>query len=128
AYQMRANSWAVNANSKHPDAAVKLINFLINDPEAGKELGMSRGVPPNSDIAKAIEPTLTPKEKMISDYVSYLNEEGNSKAAPAPEPAGTRNIKSEMFDRHAQTVLFDKATPEQAADAFLAEAQRMMKG
>lgn len=57
AYQMRANSWAVNANSKHPAEAVKLVNFLINDPAAGKELGMSRGVPPNADVAKAIAPT-----------------------------------------------------------------------
>lgn len=127
AYQMRANSWAVNANSKHPAEAVKLVNFLVNDPAAGKELGMSRGVPPNSEVAKQIAPDLTPKEKMISDYVAYLAEDGNSEAAPAPDPAGTRTVRSEMFDRHSQNVLFDKASPQDAAKAFLAEAKQSIK-
>lgn len=124
AYLMRANSWAVNAASKHPDEAVALVNFLINDPEAGKILGMSRGIPPNAEIAEQIVPQLSPKEKQIADYVAYLREPGNSAGAPAPDPAGTRNIRSEMFDRHSQSVMFGKATPEQAALAFVAEAEK----
>jgi len=123
---MRANAWAINANTEHPAEAVKLINFLVNDIEAGEILGMSRGVPPNAEIAEAIAPGLTDKEADIVEYVKYLSEEGNSGPSPAPDPDGTRNIRSEMFDRHAQTVLFDRATPDEAADAFIAEATSLL--
>lgn len=125
-YLMRSNSWAVNAESEHPDEAVQLVDFLVNDPDAGDILGLVRGVPPNQDIASAIYENLNDKEQQIADYVAYLGEEGNSRPAPAPDPSGTRNIRSEMFDRHAQEVLFDRATPEEAAEAFVAEAQQLI--
>jgi multiple sugar transport system substrate-binding protein len=126
AYLMRANSWAVNAATDHPDEAVELINFLINDPEAGHALGMTRGVPPNPDIAAGIREDLDDKEQDIAAYVEYLSAEGNSGPAPAPDPAGTRNIRSEMFERYAQEVLFGQRDPAEAAEAFVNEAEQLI--
>lgn len=125
-YLMRSNAWAVNAETEHPEEAVKLVDFLVNDPEAGAALGLTRGVPPNTEIAAAIKDGLDPKEQQIVEYVEYLGEEGNSGPAPAPDPAGTRNVKSEMFDRYSQQVLFGQASAEDAAAAFVDEAQALI--
>jgi multiple sugar transport system substrate-binding protein len=126
-YLMRSNSWAVNAQSEHPDEAVALVDFLINDPDAGALLGMTRGVPPNESIVAGIKDGLPAKEQQIVEYVEYLGEEGNSRPAPAPDPAGTRNIRSEMFDRYSQEVLFEQRSPADAADAFIAEAEQLIE-
>ncbi|GAA3725413.1 multiple sugar transport system substrate-binding protein [Spinactinospora alkalitolerans] len=126
AYLMRSVAWAVNAETEHPDEAVELVDFLVNDLDAGAIQGMVRGVPPNQDIAADVYKELDDKERQIADYVDYLGEQGNSRPAPAPDPAGTRNIRSEMFDRHAQEVLFARSSPEQAAEAFMTEAEQLL--
>lgn len=125
-YLMRSNSWAVNAETEHPDEAVALVDFLVNDPDAGEILGLTRGVPPNQTIAAAVKPGLDAKEQQIVEYVEYLGQDGNSRPAPAPDPAGTRNIRSEMFDRYSQEVLFGQRDPGEAAEAFVAEAQQLI--
>ena len=38
--------------STNKDVAVDVINFLVNDPEAGKILGTDRGLPSNLDVRK----------------------------------------------------------------------------
>jgi multiple sugar transport system substrate-binding protein len=40
--------YTVNSGSKNIDAAVRFINFLVNDPEAGKILGNDRGISSSS--------------------------------------------------------------------------------
>ncbi len=40
-------TFAINNESKHADAAAKLLNFLLTDPEAVEALGTTRGVPAN---------------------------------------------------------------------------------
>jgi multiple sugar transport system substrate-binding protein len=52
------NVAAVSSKSKHPEAAAKLLDFIVNDEEAGKILGLSRGIPTNSATYEAISPTL----------------------------------------------------------------------
>ncbi|TDE14339.1 ABC transporter substrate-binding protein [Jiangella asiatica] len=125
-YLMRSNSWAVNAETEHPDEAVALVDFLVNDPDAGEILGLTRGVPPNQSIAASVKDGLDAKEQQIVEYVEYLSQDGNSRPAPAPDPAGTRNIRSEMFDRYSQEVLFGQRDAADAAEAFVAEAQQLI--
>ena len=42
-WQAPSQFYTVNKNSKHPEEAVKFINFLVNSPEAAKVLGNDRG-------------------------------------------------------------------------------------
>ena len=49
--------------------AVDVINFLVNDPEAGKILGTDRGLPSNLDVRKAVADTVTDAEHEDHDRV-----------------------------------------------------------
>jgi multiple sugar transport system substrate-binding protein len=49
--------WSVSAQSKQKEAAVKLLNFFVADTEAGKLLGVERGVPPSDAVRKAVIPS-----------------------------------------------------------------------
>ncbi|AOY76080.1 ABC transporter substrate-binding protein [Clostridium formicaceticum] len=63
-------TFAINKNTKYPEAAAKFLNFLVSDPEATRILGTSRGIPAN----KAAEEVL-----LEEGLLSGLNYEGNVK-------------------------------------------------
>ena len=46
--------FSVFRGSQAQDVAVDVINFLVNDPEAGKISGTDRGLPSNLDVRKAV--------------------------------------------------------------------------
>ncbi|WP_138751235.1 ABC transporter substrate-binding protein [Paenibacillus sinopodophylli] len=55
---------SVSANSKNKAEAKKFLRWFITDKEAGKALGLTRGIPINPDIYKELEPTLENKDKL----------------------------------------------------------------
>ena len=48
-------AFAIKKNTKFPQEAATLVNFLTNDPEAVKILGTSRGVPSNTKAVEILE-------------------------------------------------------------------------
>ncbi|WP_161841244.1 extracellular solute-binding protein [Candidatus Enterococcus huntleyi] len=47
--------FAISKTTKHPEETSKLLNFLLNDEEAVKELGLERGVPANTKASKVLD-------------------------------------------------------------------------
>jgi multiple sugar transport system substrate-binding protein len=111
---------SVFKGSTKKDAAVDVINFLVNDPEAGKILGTERGLPSNMDVRKLIEQTVT--DANMKQSIAFENDL-SSKFGPAPgvPPKGHATVKSELR-KAAENVQYGRATPAAAADAFFAAA------
>ncbi len=53
-YQKPSLLFAINKDTKYPEESAKLLNFLLNDPEASVILGTSRGIPSSKAAAKAL--------------------------------------------------------------------------
>ncbi len=47
--------FAINKDTKYPKEAALFLNFLLNDPEAAKALGLTRGVPASNAALKALQ-------------------------------------------------------------------------
>ncbi|ROT28091.1 ABC transporter substrate-binding protein [Micromonospora sp. HM5-17] len=109
--------FSVFRGSKHADVAVDVINFLANDPEAGKILGTDRGLPSNLEIRKAVEETVTDPAMKLSIQVE--NELG-AKFGPSPQVPlkGHSKVRSELV-KFAEEVQYGRQTPAQAAAAFV---------
>ena len=107
--------------SQHKDVAVDVVNFLANDPEAGKILGTDRGLPSNLDIRKAVSDTVTDPAMKLSIQVE--NELG-AKFGPSPKVPlkGHSKVRSELV-KAAEEVQYGRQTPAQAATAYMAAAQ-----
>jgi multiple sugar transport system substrate-binding protein len=102
----------------HKDEAVDVINFLVNDTEAGKILGTERGLPSNLDVRAAVESSVTDANMKTS--IAFENTiSAQFGQSPAVPPKGHSTVKSEL-KKAAESVQFGKATPAQAADAFFA--------
>jgi multiple sugar transport system substrate-binding protein len=113
--------FSVFRNTKHKDQAVDVINFLENDPEAGKILGTDRGLPSNLDIRKLVADTVT--DPSMKQTIAVQDELGKTFGpAPAVPLKGHSKVKTELI-RIAEEVQFGRQTPAQGAAAFVAAAK-----
>ncbi|GAA2708755.1 ABC transporter substrate-binding protein [Actinoplanes palleronii] len=118
--------FSVYRGSKDKDAAVDVINFLANDPEAGKILGTDRGLPSNLDIRKQVEATTTdPAMKASIALESELLPKFGT--PPSVPPKGHSTVKTELV-KAAEAAQFGTVTPAQAAEQFFTAAQAAVAG
>jgi multiple sugar transport system substrate-binding protein len=69
AMQLRPSQYiCVNKKSANPEAALKFVNFFVNDLEVGKILGSDRGVSSSSAVRAAITPLASPTEQKVYNY------------------------------------------------------------
>jgi multiple sugar transport system substrate-binding protein len=110
--------FSVYRGSDKKDVAVDVINFLANDPEAGKILGTDRGLPSNLDVRKAVEASVT--DKAMKTSIDVENTLGKS-FGPSPQVPlkGHSTLRSELI-KAAESVQSNKASSAQAAETFIA--------
>jgi multiple sugar transport system substrate-binding protein len=107
--------FAANADTQYPRHAALFLDFLVNDPDAGKILGTNRGVPSSAAVLNAITPSLTGYNKVSAEYLSEnLNNFGPSFNPPAW--ATEINDITQFVDSE---VLHGRLTPAQAAQEWI---------
>ncbi|WP_129788354.1 ABC transporter substrate-binding protein [Promicromonospora panici] len=110
--------WSVSSTSEHPAEAALFVDFMVNDPEVGGILGTDRGIPSNGAVRDSILDGLAPGEKSAADFVAA--EEAYIGEAPEITPNGASELDT-LIARYLQDVLFESQTPQEAAEAFIAE-------
>lgn len=111
------NVAAVSPESEHPEVAAKLLDFLINDPEAAEILGLTRGIPLNTTNYEALAPTLTGGNKIVNDFVLEYQSEFSD---PSPlAPPGVSTLPAE-FTLAYENIIFGQTSNADAAAALFA--------
>lgn len=111
------NVAAVSPESDHPEVAAKLLDFLINDPEAAEILGLTRGIPLNTTNYEALAPTLTGGDKIVNDFVLEYQPEFSD---PSPlAPPGVSTLPAD-FTLAYENIIFGQQSNEEAAKALYA--------
>ncbi|WP_258724458.1 ABC transporter substrate-binding protein [Cellulomonas sp. NS3] len=119
-YFKPAMYYSIAKSSKHPQAAAQFIDFLVNSEEAGEILLSDRGLPANLEVREAVKPKFSPVDQQAADFLSDLQDEIVD-GVPVP-PVGSGEVAT-IIRRINQEVLFDRLTPEQAAEQFTAEVK-----
>jgi multiple sugar transport system substrate-binding protein len=115
--------WSASSRSKHPQQAAEFINYLTNSPEAGAILMTDRGVPTNSEIVSGITPQLKPADTTVVGFLKDIAPD--VKDAPPVPPVGAGSVQN-VIKRYTDEVLYDRLTPQAAAEAFKKEVQGML--
>lgn len=111
------NVAAVSPESEHPEVAAKLLDFLINDPEAAEVLGLTRGIPLNTDNYEALAPTLQGGDKIVNDFVQEYQSEFSD---PTPlAPPGVSTLPAD-FTLAYENIIFGQQSNADAAKALYA--------
>ncbi|GIE97505.1 ABC transporter substrate-binding protein [Paractinoplanes rishiriensis] len=115
--------WSVAAGSKHPAEARKLLNFLINDVEAARATGTTRGVPASKTVADQIKDTLEPDDQTATDYLTEL--QGEKLAPSYLYPAGASTLPGTLKSI-ATEIEFKRLTPAAGAKKFTEAATKAL--
>lgn len=116
--------WAVSANSKLTDESKNVVNWLVNDLEAGKNLGTVRGFPANKKVNESLLSSYSDADKLGEALVKAVSPD----AAPYSIKAqGWSPFYQKDYLDVSQKVIFGKVTPEQGFEEILSKAKDYVK-
>ncbi|MCU1516724.1 MAG: transporter substrate-binding protein [Pseudarthrobacter sp.] len=124
AYYKPSMFWSVSSRSKHQKAAEKFLNYLTNSQTAGDIMLTERGIPANTKIREAIAPKLSASDKAAIDFTDAIADE--VRPAPPITPAGGSTI-TDILSRYTSDILFERTTPEKAAQPFIDELSSSLR-
>ncbi|MCR6483957.1 extracellular solute-binding protein [Amycolatopsis sp. OK19-0408] len=114
---------SVSARSSQQEAAAKLVDFLVNDPEVGKIVGTDRGLAPNLKVRAQLATAAKGADKTLYDYEAAL--EPKLGAAPPVPPKGAGSIQK-LLQRTYEEVAFGRMSVDDAVNRFLSEAEKAL--
>ena len=91
---VRRSIWSIGSTTKNADKAAAFISFFVNDVEAGKILGVERGVPMSPKVREAILPNLNEVERATVDYVNLLADKVSDYPRPCPSAPSSSTTTS----------------------------------
>lgn len=110
---------SVSASSANKDAAVAFVNYLVEDPEGAKTLGVERGVPASSKIRELLTPNLDATSKQVVDYIGRLTPRVGALPPAPPNGAGENAF---LLKKIAEEVAFGKSSAQDGATKFTEQA------
>ena len=114
---------SVSARCKAPEEAAKIIQFMVNDPEGVKILGIERGVPCSAAARAVLAPDLDPLGKMQLDYVAAVTKV--AVVLPPPPPKGAGEAEN-LLRRVADAVAFGRTSIKDGAQQFHTEVEGIL--
>lgn len=125
AYFKVSLTYAISKDTKHPKEAAKLMNFLLNDPQAIAAIKLENGIPLSKIAVKTLtdDGTLTDENPSVAGFKAAQKLTSESTAT-----AWMEDQKMQSFFQEArQNMDYGRMTSDQAADDFVAKAERLMK-
>ena len=123
-YRKPSQFWSMAATSASKDLNADFISYFVNDLEAGKILGVERGVPCSSAVREAVAPTLDEQSQVALNFVANLGDLIGPLPASPPNAAG--EIDQSLLEVVGEEVSFGARTPEDAAKFFVEEATAIL--
>lgn len=108
--------FCISADCKDVDAAVELIDFLINSEDCNNILLAERGVPASTAIANALSPNMDAPSALGMDYVVNVIAVNCSPMDP-PVPDGHSEISNTM-SKLVEAIGYGEMTAEDAAKEY----------
>lgn len=118
-YMRTAMNLVISKQSKHQEAAAKLVDFLLNSEDANAILGLNRGFPANANVIGAASAGANENVQRAIEIFESVREKGAP--APVPAPAGSGTVNT-LFAEVAQQVQFGQLSPADAAKQFMTQA------
>lgn len=110
---------SVSARSRSQEEAAKVVNFMVNEAEGVKLLGIERGVPGSAAAQAALAPDLDDLGKAQVNFVAEATK--IAVPIPPPPPRGAGEIEV-LLRRVADSVAFGRASVRDGAAQFHQEA------
>ena len=123
-YLREAMSWTVSTQSQNPDAAVALVNWLINSTDANNCIAADPGVPASSVVAAEMAATVEPMQAKVFNYITNVV---TPCCAPSNPPAGAGSSQViSLIDDCAEKIEYGQMTAAEAAELIFTKGNEIM--
>jgi multiple sugar transport system substrate-binding protein len=116
---------SASSTTDEPDAAAKLIDFLVNDPEVGAIFGTSKGVPAVAAQRDAMD---VAEGSMDDKIVSYEDSVADVVTEDTPVLAEGYGVVEAEFKRLGEELAYGNVTAEEFADQWFQYAESNLGG
>lgn len=107
---------AVNAKTKHPEAAAKFINYFVNTKRSLELYKAENGFPASSEMNEYVYTLLDPSNQEAAKFLSRIGEDSTISPYIVPPNNNVEIIR--LLDSESQAVAFGAKSVQQAVDAF----------
>jgi multiple sugar transport system substrate-binding protein len=123
-YRKPSMFFSVGGSAANKELAAAYLSFFVNDAEAGKVLGVERGIPCSAAVRDVVAPTLDEGSQIALEFVSNLGDLLGP--LPPPPPAAAGEVDSSLLRVLSQEVAFGARSPEDAGQYFVTEATAIL--
>ncbi|KQX38692.1 ABC transporter ATP-binding protein [Devosia sp. Root436] len=123
-YRKPSMFFSVGGSSANKEAATNFVSYFVNDVEAGKILGVERGIPCSAAVRDAVSPTLDEANQIALNFVANLGDLLGP--LPPPPPAAAGEVDLSLIRTLGQEVGFGAKTPEQAGKDLVTGAAEIL--
>lgn len=116
-------AWSVTRTSASADEAAKLIDFLVNDSEAGALLQTTRGVPASPAIREEVLGTVDETEQRSFEHLEIVQSHDALVTPVLPTGFGDFN---DLYQRLYYEYAFGRMSLDEAADQLMSEAPGLL--
>lgn len=113
----------VSSTTDYPEEAQQFIDFVVNSQEAGQIGLVDRGFPANSAVRDSITGELDEDNQRAADFMTEITPELGD---PSPVPPAGFGAATDVLLRYYQEVLFERQTPEEAAENAVRELESLI--
>lgn len=124
-YLKPSQFFSVTVDSKNPEEAVKVLNYVTNSVECNEILLGERGVPASSIVADAIAPKMDEASNVVIKYINEVVTPNSSTINP-PAPDGASEVL-EVIDRLEEEMFYNKISSKEAAEQLFTRANEILK-
>lgn len=116
---------SAQSDKAHQDGAALFVNFFVNDPRSAEHLQLQQGIQANSEMNELVATLVSEdKQEIISWIENWINNIGLPSGVNPP--TGFSEVAN-LFEEYRQYVSFGNMTPEEAAQAFVNDANEVLK-
>jgi multiple sugar transport system substrate-binding protein len=123
-YLKPSQFFAVTTDSKNPEEAAKVLDFITNSEECNNILLGERGIPLSSKVSEAIKPNM---DETSQEIITFINEVVSPVSSqinpPAPDAVGEVN---DRINKLEEQVCYGQMTAEEAGNQFFEEANAIL--
>lgn len=122
-YLKPAMYFSISADTANPDAAVAVLDYLINSTEANEILLGERGVPASTAVSDAIYDLISETEQAAYSFVNDVITPNCSPINP-PDPEGSSEL-NDTLKKIQEKVGYGESTAQEAAEEYYAKGTEL---
>ncbi len=113
-------SIGISATTQYPTESARVIDFMVNDPDAAKLYMAEHGPPGSAAMREVVLPLLTPSDEQVFEFVQSVID-----TSPVPPPQNPDEFVElqELLTRTNQDVAYGSKSVDDATADFMSEAE-----